>query len=306
MTIKDYLKRTTEEKWAMGHFNFSEDEAIRAIVELAVELKTPIFVGTSEGERKHIGIKQAVNLVKAFREEFGVPVFLNADHHKSFESVKNAVDAGYDAILADFSAKPFEENVKLTKQSVEYAKSKSSDIIVEGELGYIKGESKIQKEIIEIKAEDLTKPEEAAQFVRETGIDMLAPAVGNIHGIVTSSKESIDVERISNIKKAVGENVFLVLHGASGLSEADLKNSINAGISMIHINTEIRVAFTEALRKSVVEMPSETTPYKILTPSIEAMKKVIEEKLKIFGSINKIYNNSTTVVELGCKIPLNQ
>ena len=288
MTIKDYLKRTTEEKWAMGHFNFSEDEALRAIVESASELKTPIFIGTSEGERKHIGIKQAVNLVRAFREEFGIPIFLNADHHKTFESVKEAVDAGYDAILADFSAKPFEENIKLTKQSVEYAKSKNPDIIVEGELGYVRGESKIQKEIIEIKAEDLTKPEEAAQFVKETGVDMLAPAVGNIHGIVTSSKESIDIDRISNIKRAVGENIYLVLHGASGLGETDLKNSINAGISMIHINTEIRVAFTEALRKSIIEMPEETTPYKILTPSIEAMKKIIEEKLKIFGSVDKL------------------
>ncbi len=286
--IKDYLKRTVSEKWALGHFNFSEDEALRAIVESAAELKTPIFVGTSEGERKHLGIKEAVHLVKAFREEFGIPIYLNADHHKTLEGVKEAVDAGYDAVLADFSALPFEENIKLTKQSVEYARSKNPDIIVEGELGYIKGESKIQKEIIEINPEDLTKPEEAARFVKETGVDMLAPAVGNIHGIVTSSKESIDIERISNIKKAVGENIYLVLHGASGLSETDLKNSINAGISMVHINTEIRIAFTEALRKSVVEMPEETTPYKILTPSVEAMKKVIEEKLQIFGSVNKI------------------
>lgn len=288
VTIKDYLKRTVSEKWAVGHFNFSEDEALRAIVESAVEFKTPIFVGTSEGERKHIGLKQAVNLVKAFREEFSIPIFLNADHHKSFESVKDAVDAGYDAILADFSAKPFEENIKLTRQSVEYAKSKNPDIIVEGELGYVRGESRVQKEIIEIKPEDLTKPEEAAEFVKVTGVDMLAPAVGNIHGIVTSSKESIDIERIGNIKKAVGENIYLVLHGASGLNEVDLKNSINAGISMIHINTEIRIAFTETLRETIIKMPEETTPYKILAPSIEAMKKVIEEKLKIFNSINKI------------------
>ncbi|MEK9170942.1 MAG: class II fructose-bisphosphate aldolase, partial [Patescibacteria group bacterium] len=227
-------------------------------------------------------------LVRAFREEFNIPIFLNADHTKSFGGVIAAVDAGYDAILADFSALSFEENIKLTKQSVEYAKSKNPDIIVEGELGYVRGESKIQKEIIEVKAEDLTKPEEASQFVRETGVDMLAPAVGNIHGIVTNSKESIDIERVINIKKAVGENIHLVLHGASGLIETDLKNSINAGISTIHINTEIRVAFTETLRKSVAGMPEETTPYKILTPSIEAMKKVIEEKLKFFGSVNKM------------------
>ena len=287
MNIKDYLKRTIEEKWAIGHFNFSENEAIRAIIESASELKTAIFAGTSEGERKHLGIKVAVSLVKAFREEFGIPIFLNADHHKSFETVKEAVDAGYDAILADFSALPFEENVKITKQSVEYAKSKNPNIIIEGELGYVRGESKIQ-EVIEIKPEDLTKPEEAGQFVRETGVDMLAPAVGNIHGIVTKSVESIDVSRISDIKKAIGENVFLVLHGGSGLSESEFKNAIDAGISMVHINTEIRIAFTETLRKALQEMPEETTPYKILTPSVEAMKKVIEEKLKIFGSVNKI------------------
>ena len=285
--IKNYLKRTISEKWALGHFNFSEDEALRAIVESAVELKTPIFVGTSEGERKHIGLKQAVNLVKAFREEFGIPIFLNADHHKSFDAVKEAVDAGYDAILADFSALPFEENVKMTKQSVEYAKSKNPDIIIEGELGYMRGESKLQKEIIEIKSEDLTKPEEAGRFVRETGVDMLAPAVGNIHGIAANAP-NIDFQRIGDIKKAVGSEVYLVLHGGSGMSESDFKNAIEAGISMIHINTEIRVAFTEALRKTLEEMPEETTPYKILTPSIEAMKKVIEEKLRIFGSVSKL------------------
>ena len=285
--IKDYLKRTTKEKWAMGHFNFSEDEALRAIIEAAAELKAPVFLGTSQGERKHLGPKQAVNLVKAFREEFGIPIFLNADHTKTFEGVREAVDAGYDAILADFSALPFEENTKLTKQSVEYAKSKNQDIIVEGELGYIRGESKIQKEIIEINPEDLTKAEEAMQFVKETGVDMLAPAVGNIHGIAANTPK-VDFIRIADIKKAVGDEVFLVLHGGSGMSESDFKNAIANGISMIHINTEIRVAFTEALKESMKEMPSETTPYKILAPSIEAMKKIVKEKLKVFGCVNKI------------------
>lgn len=284
--IHDFLKDTILGGWALGHFNFSEDEALRAIVESAAQLKTPVFVGTSEGERKHLGLKQAVNLVKAFREEFSIPIWLNADHTKSFEGVKEAVDAGYDCILADFSALPFEENIKLTKQSVEYAKSKNSDIIVEGELGYVRGESKIQKEIIEIKTEDLTKPEEAAQFVKVTGVDMLAPAVGNIHGIAANAPK-LDFARIAEIKKSVGD-VFLVLHGGSGMSEYDFKNATLNGISVVHINTEIRKAFSETLRETIKVMPEETTPYKILTPSIEAMKKIIEEKLRIFNSINRI------------------
>lgn len=287
MIIKDYLKKTIEERWALGHFNFSEDEALRAIVESAVLLKTPVFIGTSEGESKHLGVKGAVALVKAFREEFNIPIFLNADHTKSFEGVVAAVDADYDAVLADFSALPFEENVKMTKQSVLYAKLKNPDIIMEGELGYLRGESKIQKEIIEINSEDLTKPDEAARFVKETGVDMLAPAVGNIHGIAANAPK-LDFQRIADIKKSIGDNIYLVLHGGSGMSEDDFKNAITAGISVIHINTEIRVAFTEALKETISKMPEETTPYKILTPGVEAMKKVIEKKLKIFGSVNKI------------------
>ena len=286
MNARDYLKRTVSEKWALGHFNFSEDEALRAIVKTAAGFKTPVFVGTSEGEKKHIGTKEAVALVKAFREEFGIPIFLNADHHKTFEGVKEAVDAGYDAVLADFSALPFEENIKMTKQVVEYARAKNPEIIVEGELGYIRGESKIQKEVIEIKPEDLTKPADAARFVKETGVDMLAPAVGNIHGIAANAPK-LDFARIAEIKKAVGD-VTLVLHGGSGMSADDFKNSIANGISLIHINTEIRVAFTEALKETIAKMPSETTPYKILAPTVEAMAKVIEEKLKIFGSADKI------------------
>ena len=288
MTIKDYLKDTISNCWALGHFNFSENDALRAIVESAAELKTPIFVGVSENERKHIGIKETIALVRAFREEFGIPIFLNADHHKNFEAVKEVVDAGYDAILADFSKLPFEENIKMTKQSVEYAKSKNPDIITEGELGYVRGESKIQTEVIEIKPEDLTKPEEAAQFVKETGVDLLAPAVGNIHGIVTNNSGTIDIQRIGDIKKAIGENIYLVLHGGSGLNELEFKNAIEAGVSMVHINTEIRVAFTESLRKTLQEMPEETTPYKVMAPSILAMKKVIAEKLKIFRSVNRL------------------
>ena len=181
-TIKDYLKDAALNKWALGHFNFSEDEAIRAIVETAAELKTPIFVGTSEGERKHLGLKQAVNLVKAFREEFNIPIFLNADHHKTLEAVKEAVDAGYDAILADFSALPFEENIKLTKQSVEYAKSKNPDIIVEGELGYVRGESKIQEIVEEIEEKLSQKSADVIIFEgnKSWPVLMLGPAASKI------------------------------------------------------------------------------------------------------------------------------
>ncbi len=287
MKIKEIFKKANEEGFALGHFNFAQNEALRAIVQAAASLKTPIFVGTSEGESRHLGLKQAVYLVKASREEFGIPIWLNADHTKSFEGVKAAVDAGYDAVLADFSAKPFEENLKLTKQAVIYAKSKNPDIIVEGELGLLRGESKIQKEKIVVKPEDLADPEKARYFAEETKVDLLAPAVGNVHGIVLEGEESLDFERIKAIKNSV-PGVFLVLHGASGITAENLKKAVLAGISQIHINTEIRVAFVDSIRKNLSDMPSETTPYKILAPGIKAMQDVIEEKLRIFGSVNKI------------------
>jgi len=227
MTIKDYLKRTASEKWAVGHFNFSEDEALRAIVESAAKLKTPIFIGTSEGERKHVGLKQAVNLVKAFQEEFGIPIFLNADHHKTLESVKKAIDAGYDAILFDGAKLSFEENIKETKKVVEYVKSKfvgqKAEILVEGELGYIGSSSEILKEIprgAAMKTVDFTTPEEAARFIKETGVDLLAPAVGNIHGMLENAPNPrLDIDRIKQIKKTAGAP--LVLHGGSGVADED-------------------------------------------------------------------------------------
>ena len=282
----EYLKNAEENNWAIGHFNFAQLEALRAIVKSAKNLNAPIYAATSEGERTYIGLKEAVFAIRAFREEFNLPIWLNADHTKSFQAVKEAVNAGYDAILADFSHLSFEENLKLTKQSVEYAKSKNPEIIVEGELGLLRGESKIQEEI-KVKPEDLADPEQSAYFVKETRVDMLAPALGNIHGII-KGEEKLDFERIKKIKESVGKNVFLVLHGASGIKNEDLEKAIKNGVSIIHINTEIRVAFTEAMEKSIKDHPKETTPYKILAPAIDAMQKVIEEKLKVFGSVNRV------------------
>ena len=270
----------------MGHFNISNLEQLRAILNAAQSARTPIHIGTSEGERGFIGLKQAVCLVKAFREETGLPIFLNADHCKTVASAKEAADAGYDSIHIDLSAESFEENIKGTKEAAEYAKSKNEDISVEGELGFLRGESKIQKEIVEIKPEDLTKPEEAVKFVKETGIDRLAPVVGNIHGIAANEPE-LDIERIRQIHEALPE-IALVLHGGSGIPDNQIKEAIKAGISNIHVNTEIRIAFSAALRQTFAQKPEETTPYKLFSEAIKAVEEKVKEKLTLFGSVNKI------------------
>lgn len=287
MTLDNILKKASGENWAVGHFNISNLEQMRAIMEAAKELRAPIMIGLSEGERKAVGLKEAVFLVKAFREEYGLPVFLNPDHSHSTQSAKEAFDMGFDSVHVDLSVMSYEENLKGTKDVVDYVKAKNSEISIEGELGYLRGESKIQKEKIEIKPEDLTKPEEAKEFVEKTGITRFAGAYGNSHGI-SVDEPALDIERIKSVRKALPENVAMVLHGGSGIPDKQIKEAIKAGIANIHVNTEIRVAFTEALRKSLAENPDETVPYKITPQAIEAVKQKVEEKLRLFGSVDKI------------------
>lgn len=286
-TWKEIFKQAKKEGWAVGHFNISNLETLQAIVNAAKVLNSPVMIGVSEGERNFIGSKEALYLVQAFEEDSGLPIILNADHHKSFEAAKEVIDFGFKSLLFDGSALSFEENLKTTKEVVEYTKSKNPDILVEGELGYLRGRSEIIKEKIEIKPEDLTQPDEAWQFASETGVDRLGIAVGNIHGI-SFDEPKIDFERIKTISQKMPESLTLVLHGGSGIADEDLKTAIAAGIRNVHINTELRRAYVASLRESLYASPEETVPYKIFPPVIEAIGKIVEKKLTTFGSVNKI------------------
>jgi fructose-bisphosphate aldolase class II len=285
--LKEYILEAEEKGIAIGHFNISNIETLKGIFEAAKKLDVPVIIGTAEGERNFIGTKQAVALVKGLREEYDYPIFLNADHTYSFDKVKEAVDAGYDAVIFDATNLSFEENIKITKQCVDYAKSVNPDILVEAELGFIGSSSKVLEGIpegVKITEEFLTKPEEALKFVTETGVDMLAPAIGNIHGMLKGGKDpALNIERIREIKEAV--KIPLVLHGASGNSASDIKEAIKAGMACVHINTEIRVAFRQALVKSLQENPDEVAPYKYMKDPVKAVEAVVEEKLRLFNNL---------------------
>jgi len=282
----EILKKAQKGKYAVGQFNVSTDEQIRAVVEVAQELKSPVIVGTSEKEREFIGIEQAVALVKTWQEQTCLPIILNADHCKSFGSAKRVIDAGYSGVHFDGSDLDFEKNIKITKQVVEYAKKKNPEILIEGEVGYLRGSSEVHKEKVEIKKSDLTKPNQAREFVKKTGVDSLALAIGTVHGI-DAEVEKLHLDRLEEIQKTIPDT-FLVLHGGSGVSDDDIKRAIELGIVKININTELRVAYAGGLEKEMREHPEEVKPYKILAPSIEAMKKVVGEKIDLFGSIGKI------------------
>lgn len=285
--LKEYISEASESGVAIGHFNISNLEALWGIFNSAKKLGVPVIIGTSEGERDFIGAGQAVALVKSFREQYNYPIFINADHTYSFDRVKEAIDLGYDAVIFDGTELSLEDNLKTTKRCVEYARKQSREIIVEAEMGFIGKSSKILDEIpvgVKITEEFLTKAEEAKEFVDKTGVDLIAPAVGNIHGMLKDGKDpALNIERIKEIRKSAG--IPLVLHGGSGNSVQDFTDAISAGVSIVHINTEIRSAYRKGLQLALQENPDEIAPYKYLKDAVKAVEKVAEEKLKIFNKI---------------------
>ncbi len=288
MNLNDYLKQAKEGHYAIGHFNFATEDVLRGIVEASRDAGAPaVMVGTSEGEAGFVGMKEAVALVRAMREDFNYPIFLNADHYKSFEKCKEAIDAGYDSIIIDASRLPNEENIALTKQVVDYARSVNPGISVEGELGYLRGSSEVQTKI-EISPADYSKPEEVADFVSRTGVDRMAVVFGNIHGIVTDQEEKLDIEHLKKIVATLQrpslykDGLCLVLHGASGLKDEDVAASIKAGITNVHFNTELRVAYRNEIDKQFHAHPNETTPYKYLGPAVDEVKKLVTAKIHLF------------------------
>lgn len=283
--LKELLAKARDNNYALGHFNFCTLELLSAIVRACKGLRSPIFVGTSEGEAEFVGYRQAVALVRAWREETGLPIFLNADHHKTFESAKTAIDSGYDSVQIDEMSLSLAENIAMSRQVVEYAGSVNPDISVEGGLGYIRGSSEIHKEKVEVKPEDMTTPEQAKQFVEETGVDRLAIVFGNIHGVSLAGNPRLDIQRLKAVHCTIPD-VPLTLHGGSGINDEDIKAVLPHGMSNIHVNTEIRVAYTDALRARLAKDQEETTPYRYLGPAVAAAQKVVEGKLKLFGAVD--------------------
>ena len=226
-------------------------------------------------------------LVKSLQEEYNYPIYLNADHTHSFEGVKKVVDAGFDAVLFDGTQLSMEENVTITKQCVEYARAQDRDILVEAEMGHIGASSKLLDEIPEgadVDPEMFTKPEDAKKFVEETGIDLLAPSVGNLHGMLkNAANPNLDIARIREIREAGG--VPLTLHGGSGITDENFKEAIQAGISTVHINTEIRVAYRDTLKQTLAEDSDVVAPYKFMKSAVEAMQDVVEKRLKLFSGM---------------------
>jgi fructose-bisphosphate aldolase class II len=285
-SLRDALRDSEAKKVAIGHFNVSDLLTLRAVFAAARELRVPVLIGVSEGERQFMGVEQAAALVRSLREEHDYPIFLNADHTHSLDGVRETARAGFDEIIFDGSELPFEENVKRTKAAVEVARSINPGILVEGEVGYIGSSSAILEKRPEASLR-LTTAEEASQFVRETGVDVLAPAVGNMHGLLKEMvtgqvHKRLDVARIEEIKTAAG--TYLTLHGGSGTADEDFVAAIKAGINIVHINTELRLAWRRGAEEGLSRNPDEVAPYKILPPAYQRIFDVVRNRLDLFNS----------------------
>jgi ketose-bisphosphate aldolase len=284
-TLKDVLQEAEHAGVAVGHFNFSDLVGFNAIAVTARALNLAVMVGVSEGERAFVGVRQATALVRSVREEYGQPIFLNADHTHSIAKAEEAAKAGFDEIIFDGSGLPFEQNIVQTKKAVETIKSINPAILVEGEIGWIGTSS----EILEKAPEGvgvLTTPQEAKQFVDATKIDVLAPAVGNMHGLLQSmvhgqTEKRLDIQRIAEIKAAAG--IFMTLHGGSGTHDEDFQQAIKAGMTIVHVNTELRLAWRRGLDSVLQAHPGEIAPYKLLPEVVGAVSEVVGKRLRLFN-----------------------
>ncbi len=280
-TIIDYKQSGT----ALAHFNFSDSNQLTAIAEASRESNLPVLAGLSEGERDHFPLLHARALVDAYQRQ-GVAIYLSADHTYTLDKAKAAINDHVDILVVDGAKLSFADNAKLLMQVVAYAHSKKRyrhyhDTIIEGELGYIGQSSSVHDTLPEgVSEANLTTPEEAARLVAESGIDYLAPAVGNVHGMLKSAKEPrLHPDRVKAIARAAG--VPLVLHGASGNTEEDIAACIAAGIVVVHINTELRVLYRDKLREAL--QGDETTPYKFVAPAVKAMQEYLVHKMQLFA-----------------------
>jgi fructose-bisphosphate aldolase class II len=277
----ELYKKAQKEGYAVGAFNTSTIEVTKAIIAAAEELNAPVVIETSSKEMSFLGAKLLVDVITDLAKDLTIPVAIHLDHGQNLAEVTEAIEAGYTSVHIDASAYEYEKNLEMTKEVVAYAHSKG--IPVEGELGHVAGSSEKHETEFEIDKSTLTDPQKAREFVEKSGIDVLASAIGNIHGIY-EDEPKLDFERLEKIGKI---GIPLSLHGGSGIPSEQIKEAIGLGITKINVNTELRMAFTGALRKELAENPDEIVPYKYLPEEIEAVKEIVEQKIRMFGSMNR-------------------
>lgn len=279
MDLRSIFRNAQRSCLPVFQFNFSDVSQLKGILNVTNRFKKPFILGTSEGEGRFLGLRFVVAIKREIEKSIDFPIILNLDHGKSFSFLKKAIDAGYQMVHFDGSSMSLKDNIMTTREVVRYARKKG--VLVEGEIGILRGGSRPHRGKAKIQKTDMTLPEEAEKFVRKTGVDALAPVFGNIHGIY-KKMPSLDLERLSMIKNRIGKDVFLVLHGGSGLSSLQMKRAVNKGIVKINLNTEIRVAWRTSMERAFKNNRDEVAPYKLMPGVINSVERAIERRIKLF------------------------
>ena len=269
MDLKAVLKEAQKSGRAVLAANFYNLETLQGIAKAASQLKSPVILQLTRGSIEYMGLNTAVALARSVIYDYGLQAWLHLDHGDSIDLVQRCLDAGFDSVMIDGSEKPFVENINLTRKVVELAKPYGA--MVEAELGYVPKLGQDDNKL------GFTEPDEAKKFVRETKTDTLAVAIGSAHGFYKQTPK-LDLERLKQIHEAV--DIPLVLHGGSGIPAEQLKAAIKNGISKINVATETKNAFMKSLAEEMKEN-EEIDLRKVFPRGIEAVKKLIGEKLKI-------------------------
>lgn len=278
-TLKEVLKEANDLNMAVGAFNTHNLEMLPVIIKAAVKEKTPVIVQTSCGTANYIGHKNLVSICKSMADEYGAEVVLHLDHAKDYDEIRKAIDAGYSSVMFDGSSLPLKENILGTKRVVAYAKKYG--VSVEAELGTVGG----TEDGIAVAQDEVryTDPADAVEFVKQTGIDALAVAIGTNHGQY-KSKTNINFERLKEIKDVV--DIPLVIHGGTGVKEEDVKKVIDLGIRKFNVGTELLVGWNRESKACYDEHKENISNRENVVPCLNVIEEIVSRKIKLFKNID--------------------
>ncbi|MBU5437955.1 class II fructose-1,6-bisphosphate aldolase [Tissierella sp. MSJ-40] len=280
VSTKKILLDAKRKKYAVPAFNIHNLETLQAVLEGAWEMKSPVIIATTPGTIKYAGMDYMIAMAKVGAKKYNIPIALHLDHCEDIEFLKECIYAGYKSVMIDASKLEFEENIKISKEASKFAYK--NEATVEGELGKLCGQE--DDIIVDRKDAMLTNPDAALEFVKRTGVDSLAVAIGTAHGIY-KFEPKLDFDRLLKISRIV--EIPLVLHGASGISDNSIKRSIELGICKVNIATELKIPFSDEIKTYFSENPKENDPRKYFNPAKERVKNIVKKKILVCGSANR-------------------
>lgn len=281
LSTREMLLKAQKEGYAVPAFNIHNLETLQVVAETAMEMRSPVIIaGTPSTIEDYAGPDYVKAMAEVAASKYDVPIAIHLDHFENVQAIKKDIDIGFRSCMIDASKKPFEENIEIVKDVVQYAHE--YDAVVEAELGKLGGRE--DDLVVDEKDAMYTNPDDAVEFVDKTGVDSLAIAIGTAHGLY-KGEPKLDFERLKEIRSKV--NVPLVLHGASDVPDELVQKAISLGICKVNVATDLKIPFSDAVKEYFKENPKANDPRKYMTPGKEAMKKIVEHKINVCGSANR-------------------